>query len=419
MDGEAEVLDTGLDQGAELETPEIEADGAEPEGATPEAGERETPPGQEGEKPQLSDPKVLGKEADKFLKGLRNNQEVPKQVAQRVSDAYYREQAYSKHGTVQEVADAMTTLANIGGREGIEEMRAEMQEYASLVNRFDQGDGEAIGTWAKEAPEGFKKAAPEFLKQLYNLDQDAYGRTVAPIISNTLRAYMQGNGNDPKAAVEALAKDLEETLRNVPRETANPEQSKQKEEWDKIYGEKTNMHVGEVGAQTQSYQKSLIDRALSGYIKQRNLTSGQKQDLMETLLGDSDGINKGEIFRALRSDEAYQRQLKTSLSKIREDIAAGKDVSELKRRVIQFVNSKLDEIVPKTVRSVWNKRFAGTPAGKPAGRVSPAAGPSGPVQQPGEPIVKVEGWQELYIGGKVYVMRNGRQVLVNRAPRKE
>src|SRR5579862_3523190 len=124
MDGEAEVVDTGLETSEVVETessttPEVEGE------LTPETPAGEKPEG--GQPEDKGDGRALPKDIQRALKALRETPENAS-VARALNDAYWREQAFAK--VFPKPADAQAakaTLELIGGPEGIEKMQADLR----------------------------------------------------------------------------------------------------------------------------------------------------------------------------------------------------------------------------------------------------------------------------------------------------
>lgn len=397
MDGEELIIDAGTETGEVVET-SVETDAPEISTDVPETPAGETPEGAEG------DARNLPKDVQKFLKSARENPETAK-VARALNDAYFREQAYSKYGKPAEIAAAAATLSRLGGDEGIAQMEQQLESMRLVDADIAKGDPGFLDDIIKTSPDGFKKLAPHVLNKLFTLDKVAYGNAVAPVIAGTLKNYqipqilstLQAS-QDPaaKAAFEALSgltKDLEETLRNVPRAEDNSEKQKTQGEWDKINNEKHKMELGSVGSETVKHQSGLVDKNLAPLLKQKPLQPEAKADL-------KGGINQ-EIQKLLVEDKNYQQHVKAAVDKIKQNVASGANTAELKRSLASYVNAKMDEVAPKAVKSVWNRRYGATPTVKPPANGQPQA--RNGVKPKMSEVDRVPNWETLYIAHKAYI----------------
>lgn len=353
MDGEAEVLD----QGIETEVPDAEVDSSISEATESKVSESTESQGEEQDAEQSKPADVA-----KALKTLRTHQdpEIAK-LGKLLNDDHFRSQAYGKHGSVQEVAAMAATLARVGGEEGIAKLEGEVNEYSGELADFANGNGRVLDKWLKEAPDGFKKLVPAALNKLYEVDKAAYGRAIAAPMYGTLKNYGIGKilpelqkSADPaaKAAYEVLSEmvgALEEELRNAPRQPDNTETERQSAEWEKIHGAKFNNEISLASNDCLKHQSGLIDKGLASYLKTKPLGKEAKSDMVS-------GITS-EINRILTADEDYQRRTKATRESIRQQLRAGESAESQRKALVSYINAKMDEVAPKAVKTVWNRRY--------------------------------------------------------------
>lgn len=410
-----------MDEETIVDSPEIETEAVETDGAA-ETPEVETPqeeaPQEGAETPQATDGR-LPKEVSAALKALRGDGTNPEasRGAKILNDAYFREQAFAKYGKPADIAAMASTLERVGGEEGIADLERKAETMRLVDGDIEKGDPGFLDDIIESFPEGFKKLGPHYLSKLYNLDKAAYGHTVAPVIYGTLKNYQlpqmlsvlekstDANIKPVFEALKQLQTDLEEELRNAPRaedKTARDDVSKEREA---IYEEKYGIQAQDIGRTAVSYQNSVIQKALAPFLKDHPI---KNQDSRADL---NAGIGT-EIEKLLKGDADYQRHVKAALTKIRQGVRDNSNVASLKSSLTSYINAKMDDVAPRAVKTVWNRRYGGTTVKKAAPQTNGNA-PARTGQKPSmAEVVKVPGWEQLYITHQAYVMRGGKQVLV-------
>lgn len=358
MDTETGVIDAGLETEVILDT-EVDTAAAD-DVAPPEPAGGEGAEGGE-QAPAQSKPEDISK----ALKALRGNQdpEIAK-LGKLLNDDYFRSQAYQKHGSVQQVAAMAATIARVGGEEGIAKLEGEVGEYSGELADFASGNARILDKWIKDAPDGFKKLAPLALSKLFEMDKAAYGRAIAGPLYGTLKNYGLGKllpelqkSADPaaKAAFDAISQmvgDLEDELRNAPRQADNTEADKQSAEWDKIHGAKFNNEIGLASSDCLKHRTGVIDKSLASYLKTKPLLGPAKADLISGIVS--------EIDRTLNADQDYQRRTKATRDTIKQALKSGEATESQRKALVSYINATMDEVTPKAVKAVWGRRYGGT-----------------------------------------------------------
>lgn len=420
MDGEAEVLDQTIDadvSAADADVSQTDVQGQGTDASQADTGQEVDAGQQKEQQADHADARALPKEIQKTLKALKENPETAK-VARALNDAYFREQAYAKHGKPAEIAAMAATLSRLGGEEGIAELEQKVASMDLVDADIAKGDPGFLDDIIETAPEGFKKLVPAALGKLYNLDKVAYGHAVAPVIYGTLKNYRlpealsilekstDANVKPVYETLKQLASDLEEEVRNAPRQEDTNARDEVSKERDALTNERYEMQAQDVGRTTLGYQDTLINRSLAPLLKTHPLGADTKSDLVG-------GISR-EIASLLKGDSDYQSHVKAALAKIRETVANKGDTQALKDSVAKYINAKMDEIAPRAVKTVWNRRYGGF--AKKTTPTNGAAAASGPRmgQKPAmADIIKVPNWETLFVAHKAYVMKNGKETLVS------
>jgi hypothetical protein len=384
MSDEQAVAEVAADTGTEVvEQPAVETEVADT--GTEITPDLDKPEGQD--ESVEGDNRALPRDIQRTLKTLRDSGDPAQaKVARALNDSYFREQAFVK--VFPKPSDAMaakSTLDLVGGSEGISEMQSQLETMRLVDEDIANGRPEFLDDIIKTSPEGFKKIAPHVLNKLFNLDRDAYGNTVAPVIANTLRTYGV-IGQDGKVVPEAfqrLVTDLEETLRQSKNVAENPKEKELSEREKKLNEREESDFRTSLGRTSNEHMNQQIQKHITPLLASMSSVKNDKAGFVTEV--------NAQINALLKQDANYQKNVKSLL---REKNA---------EKITRYINAKLDEAVPKAVTAVkntWQKRY-GTQKPKVATNGN-GAGPSGMLsKQPDvKDIDKVAGWQLLWMQGK-------------------
>lgn len=319
-------------------------------------------------------------------------------LAKELKNTVFQIEALRKEfpGGMQEVREARQALETLGGKEGIEKIQAQKQEWESIDDKFANGDATVLDEFAKFNPEGFAKLIPAALDKLAGIDRDTYNHSLAGIFVSTLDNWrftdtlqrladnlgriVDDKGN--KLCVEeikSIAKmaeqydGLRKVAENAPKKVVDEGTKKIQEERAQIAREKAQMHSEYVSNATEVHAKKHYDSLIPAEARNQKLNLEQLKAA-------------GSYDRVLKQiDEEIAREIvkdKQAVEKIGSSIAAGR-----RDEAIKLSNAKFDAVAGKVVQKVvreWatlmNPRGV---TGKPGAKI--AAPPTTGVKKLAEP----------------------------------
>lgn len=391
----AEVMDVGQDSAA-VEQPVEQAE------------KPETQPEAEVKVETDGDGRVLPKDVQAALKALRETNPV---AAKALRESFFANNQFRElYKTPSEARAAKVALDTAGGVEGIANLQAQVAAIELVDQSFEQGNPQVIDDIVADFPDGFKKIMPYALDKLQQLDNKSFTSILTPHLyamledaglGDVLSQAFDAIGQQPDQA-KRLLQSAYRWLEGKKQEAGqrklgpDPEREQLTKERESLEKERDNNFRRDVGRETTNYQKTTIEKSLNPYLKTRKLSDDAKGDLL-------DGVNR-EVTRILQSDASYQTQMKALFATKNRD----------RNQIVSYVNSKLDEAVPRAADIVWKRRYGFTAPAKP---VSQAEQPTNGTKPQGGPILlnakpsmqdieKNSGYMEAWIAKKA-IMRTG------------
>ena len=354
-------LGTLIDTGATIvESPETSIETPEIESQQP-TGDEQIQPREEGDQPDKprTDARLLPKDVQRALKAMRDDP-TTSNVARALNDSYFREQAYAKEGTLEEIRGIKSTIEGLGGTDGI----AELQARAELLEKMDAQMAEGRPEVLDDIPpEGFKRLVAPAIERLERLDPQSYNDTLRPHLVKSIAAsglpdslnmlqYLLSRGDVPEATKQAKAiQDWISDLRNQASTRAqnDPRASDIERREQALRTSETNQFKQGIAREAISQMNSQIEKQITSLFKGSNLSDGQKKDFAA-------GVYAG-IEDALRQDKTYLDNVKAAIDK-RDD-----------RRLKSYIASKLPDLASRVARELRNTRYPSLtqqPAKRPA-----------------------------------------------------
>jgi hypothetical protein len=367
--------DTGGDDGAGTETQTDIGDGdigdgdGELEGDEP-AGD-EAADDTAAAKPRT--PEQRAKHAEKALNELKKADPEGARILR--SEHFQNRDFRQEFATPAAAREARQTLESLGGPEGIERMRAEVNEYSAELSRMAEGNPQSVEDLARDYPRGLVKMTPQALDKMRGIDKVAYERTVgkhmAMALSNTgfARSIMRASellsdGKYDRAS--SLLRECEAWLTDIDKfKEVDPVGQDPKEQLSDVekreralQEEKQKIYHSDVGRTTERSMKGIVAKLLGPLAKERKLNDGQVKRVSVNVFN--------EIAAHFRGNQAYQSTLKAML-------ASNKSASEIDR----WNTSEVNRVAQRIFRQVWQE--SGFATGRPRARAAAAnGGSSGP-----------------------------------------
>lgn len=399
------VLDAGNNESTENEivdpqdTPEVDqpddTPSDDPETSTEESDEAPAEEGDESEDETKEktaskgdDDVDLRKAAKELRESLNKLREIDPKAAKSLRQALGHDLAYQESfKTPQDARVAKATIDAIGGTEGLATLQDTAVRFQEQETLSEAGDPALVKNYAKDFPDGFKKAAPVMLDELRAMDKDTYNKVLLPHLVDSLEASGMGNvfnslqeaaQNGDTEAVKKIAANLTQWLggtqanaKQLRASLAQPESDAIKSGWDELNKAKEAEFDKSWRAPVGQYASGKIYKTGEPYI--RNVAVGQQRAFFQEVIKEMD--------RRITGDKTYTTQEQALMKSKSRDI----------NKIVAFKNAKIDTLVQSSVEKVakeWKltPKVAGSkPTGKPAakpGTVAPVVGVGSTPQNP-------------------------------------
>lgn len=292
-------------------------------------------------------------------------------------------------GGVPEVKKALETIEALGGTEGIGKINAQREEWATIDQKFADGDPTVLDTFAQFNPEGFAKIIPAALDKLASINRDAYNHHLAGIFTSTLDSWKFSDSLESMAErlgnivdkdgkqlcakeIQQLAKMAEQydglkTLAaNAPKKVVDEGQKQIAEERAKVAQERAQISAEYVGNATQTHAVKEYETLIPAEARNQKLN-------IETL---KKAGSYPRFIRQIDNEIAIEiSKDKSTVQKIQASIAAGR-----RDEAVKLSNSKFDAVKGKVVQNVvreWATLM--NPAGVTGKKPNAAGNGNGPV----------------------------------------
>ncbi len=316
--------------------------------------------------------------ADKVKGLVESLKKTDPALAKEIKNLFFAADALKKEipGGLPEVRQMKATLEELGGKEGIESLKAEKAEWSQIDEKFANGDPTVLDEFAQFNPEGFAKLIPGALDKLATIDRDAYNHSLAGVFVSTLDSWRfmdslermaenlsrivddKGNqlcGNEIKR-LEGMAKQYEslrEMASKVPQAKTDTEKQKLESERAQLAQERTQIATTYVADSTQKYAERKYAQFIPVESRNRKF---DVEALKKISYGDDQGTAFDRFQREIDSEVAQLiRQDPATVKKIQDAVTAGR-----KEDAVKLSNSKFDAVVQTAIKRVvgrWATTF--------------------------------------------------------------
>ena len=331
----------------------------------------------------------------------------------------------------------------LGGKEGVERMKAEVGDWQALDKDWVSGNPKLIDDLATGNPESFIKLGPSMLNKFAELDPDGFSGHVGRIVTSDMASF------DIPLQMRLMARDLFEggsPQLNGAGQITNVKDGMQAlaEGWAKIAGYVDRMST--LASKTGKKTETTGNKDDSQLTEREQRVQQAEQRAMESeWLGERGKIENSLLDREWKKLTAGRKLTPTQLGTIKElyevtrdrmsnQDKAGKDkvsrfaAAKDKEGYRRFISGAYGNIVPKALKAAFDKivptkpgpKTTTTPAAKSGTRAAPTADNTGFTRSATKPDKNQVNWQMTNsIRGKKpgdgkFIMRDGSKVLYSR-----
>lgn len=432
MEGFAVTDAPGLDTDAGLDTTPVDAstdtglhasqDTDVADGATGPAGEPQegAPPADgKGEFRAVQDGR-LGAEAKATIEKLKLENPA---LAKAVQRALFAEDRLRRElpGGFKDIADLRAKLEDLGGDEGIQGMRGELDGWKDFDAKYTAGDPAVLKflTETPEASAAFLQLAPSVFEKFRELNAEGYGAYVSqvflsdmvqnriPLALERLQDFIPADNPTAQAVVKQLVDYVNRINGFAQKQVTAPKAAPAAD--DKRLNEVTQRETAltrkEWGGETSARHANLFTAQWKAQIGERKLTSEQSATVKELY-----GLKLGAILKATpKFNDTLERYFN----------------SKQKDGFLRHFDSVYKDAVPKALRAAIAQAGVGAKPGPKPGEVSakPGAVPAKPGAKPApatgftltnakpasDTVDRVRTSTDMWLAGKA-ILKNGTRV---------
>jgi hypothetical protein len=307
-----------------------------------------------------------------FKKALDEVKKVDPKLADVLRKDHFKLGDYAKVGTLDEVRVMKETLDDLGGEQGITEMRGKVTDYANELMSFAEGNPQAVEDLFKDFPEGGFKLVPIAVNKMRALEMDEatglpkpgghYAQLAARLTSETLtnfgvmnaleevlRIAHDGGTNAQTRVVEKLnqlkawAEGVNAFARRRPQEDESKQKTQLEQERQEVAQQKRGLYLTGVGSAVTKNLNEVIARFLNPKLKDYLKSTGKalklesKQDVFT-------GIST-RISKALETNSRYQSAVKGMIAK-----------GESAEKIGRFCRTYIEKLAQRATDGVWETK---------------------------------------------------------------
>jgi len=349
---------------------------------------------------------------EQIAKSLDKLRKTDPKLASALRKEHFQNRDYRRAGTPAEVMEMRDTMESVGGPEGLADISNKADTFAAELTQIADGDTAIIDTLSKDYPQSLAKLIPYGMDKLRQINPAGYERAVSGTASALLRdkgvtSSLVRLGDIIRAGGEHAQKDSFELVQKIIDWAAKTEEygkSRPAEEGPSDAEKRLQLKEQELGRAQQNIRNreiasgvtttlnGIISRSLAPYLKGRNLTLEQKQELSSSIYT--------RIGKSLQADARYQARLKGLIAK--------GNVQDVQR----FVGAKVSEISEKLTLAAW--KASGHSGSKAVAAAAGANGRPGVIRATSIPEPSTVDWskdpgRQRFLRGEA-TLKNGKIV---------
>ena len=324
---------------AVMESPELETPVDEtPSDATELGDEQEPVEGEDTEEQEEGDdeepedeeeegtPEVAAdgrKMPDGLKKALASIKATDPATAKIIKSTYFENQEWrTAYGTPQHALAVRELVESVGGKDGLQQIEAERQEWNEIDQAFAEGKPDFVKGLAEGNPEAFLKTAPHVINEFAQRAPDQYAYYANTVAVNTLasaglsidglaNAYQRyGDGTKVETPAQAVIAEIHNALTGLKQKTSEYEQKRSDPREEQLKQKETafeqrrraDFETG-VASQAETYVKTKMQPEIE------KIVAGRKVD-PEAMKGYQEMVQK-KVEQMLGEVPGFEKQLET------------------------------------------------------------------------------------------------------------
>ncbi len=275
-------------------------------------------------------------------------------------------------GGLDEAVEVKKIVHEMGGREGLSEVKATVDDFNNLDKLYTEGNADFVKQIAEGDPDAFAKMVPQALSVFATSNPEQYQHIIARVLMSTfdgvglssaLKGILQSVDAKAQPAVQEIL-DYVESFRplasKIPEKKIDPERQKFEAERQEFQKKQFQALVKSVDSESIKHRDSLIEREIAPFGDWKTM-DGDRRGAVANWISE-------RVGRMLTADTGFMgRWNRLVQNGDREGLA-------------KLERDKLSEVVPRLVPMAAKvfgvSKAAGKPQPKPAQAGQPAAKPA-------------------------------------------
>ena len=244
-------------------------------------------------------------------------------------------------GGLNEAIEFKKIVHEMGGREGLSEVKATADDYSALDQLYTEGKPEFVKQIAEGDPEAFARMVPTAIQEFGRINPEMYEHVMSRVLVNTfdnagltnaLRGLLSSAGDAAKPVVQEIL-DWAESFRalasKVPEKKVDADRQKFENEKTQFQQQQVQALVKAVDSDSIKHRDSVIEREIAPFGDWKSMDPDRRGAVAKWI--------SERIGRTLGNDRAFLDR--------RNRLIANGDRGGLAK----LEQSKLDELVPRLV----------------------------------------------------------------------
>ena len=279
-------------------------------------------------------------------------------------------------GGLDEAVEVKKIVHEMGGREGLSEVKATVDDFNNLDKLYTEGNADFVKQIAEGDPDAFAKMVPQALSVFATSNPEQYQHIIARVLMSTfdgvglssaLKGILQSVDAKAQPAVQEIL-DYVESFRplasKIPEKKIDPERQKLETERQEFQQKQVQALVKAVDSESIKHRDSVIEREIAPFGDWKTM-DGDRRGAVAKWISE-------RIGKALGADQAFLDR--------RNRLIGNGDRDGLAKLEQEKLDYWVPRLVPQTAKVFGVSKMAGKPQPKPAQAGQPAAKPAPGIQ---------------------------------------